>query len=83
VRGAITPGLETDCINRGIDFRNSNDALDKFLEFVAFLNIDWLEVHTPRVFKAFIIHVPIMTTAAPRICADTAAASPTGPAPAT
>jgi hypothetical protein len=51
VLGAISVGLESDCIDRGIHFGQPNYALDKLFKFVALLQIDRLEAYIPGVFQ--------------------------------
>ena len=78
--GTMTAGFEADRINRSIDFRHAQDLLDLILR-LSLGDVDGLAAEAPRLREPLRDQVPTITTA-PSNCAEYAASTPTGPAPA-
>jgi len=79
----VTACFEPDCVDGGIGFIAAGNVRDGVSEAIALVKIDRLEADLAGMFEAFLLKSPLMTTAAPRIRADAAAAKPTSPAPVT
>ena len=79
----MTACFEPDCVDGGIGFIAAGNVRDGVSEAIVLVKIDRPEADLAGMFEAFLLKPPIMTTAAPSIRADAAAAKPTSPAPAT
>ena len=81
--GSLRLCFEADAIDRGIDFGNAEDVGDELAETIMPSEVDRFKTDLLGVGEALPLHVTDQHVAAPRMRADAAAASPTGPAPAT
>jgi hypothetical protein len=77
----VPAGLEADGVDRRVDLGDAEDLLDLVLR-VALGDVDRLAPERARRSRRSGIRSATITTAAPRNCAECAAARPTGPAPA-
>ena len=80
---AVSPRLEPDGVHRRIDFGNAEDVFDLLADGRVRRDVDGLAPEARACASRSGFKSPTMTTEAPRRCAEYAAASPTGPAPAT